>query len=205
MTFTEAEVGYLKSQQLGRLATVQPDGSPQVKPVGFHYNEALGTIDVTGFNLSTSQKFRNVGRNGLAALVVDDIASTDPWRVRFLEIRGTAEAVPATGTGDPAVIRIRPSRILSFGVEEPPREPHLTTLRTRNLLRPRQADRLVRFASSSRSADHGGQAGPWSGGRQDERVRATHTGGHQPRVDRGYRMVVPFGHASHADRVWADA
>lgn len=137
MTFTVAEIEYLTSQRLARLATVQPDGSPQVKPVGFHYNDGLGTIDVTGFNLATSQKFRNVSRNGLAALVIDDIASTSPWRVRFLEIRGTAEALPAAdgpaGSGDPAVIRIRPTRILSFGIEEPPREPHLTTLRTRTL------------------------------------------------------------------------
>ena len=61
MTFTDAETAYLASQRLGRLATIQPDGSPQVKPVGFRYNPGLGTIDVTGFNMTTSQKFRNVG------------------------------------------------------------------------------------------------------------------------------------------------
>ena len=66
-TFTEAEIGYLASQPLGRLATIQPDGSPQVKPVGFQYNPRLGTIDVTGFNLASSQKSCNVGRNGHAA------------------------------------------------------------------------------------------------------------------------------------------
>lgn len=67
MTFTDAETAYLASQRLGRLATIQPDGSPQVKPVGFRYNPGLGTIDVTGFNMTTSQKFRNVRRNGRAA------------------------------------------------------------------------------------------------------------------------------------------
>jgi pyridoxamine 5'-phosphate oxidase family protein len=137
MTFTDAEIDYLASQRLGRLATVQPDGSPQVKPVGFHYNAGMGTIDVTGFNMAASQKFRNVRRNGRAALVVDDIASADPWRVRFLEIRGTADAIPGAGGSasfsDEALIRIHPSRILSFGIEEPPREPHLTRLRTRDL------------------------------------------------------------------------
>jgi pyridoxamine 5'-phosphate oxidase family protein len=51
MTFTYAETAYLASQRLGRLATIQPDGSPQVKPVGFRYNPGLGTIDVTGFNM----------------------------------------------------------------------------------------------------------------------------------------------------------
>jgi pyridoxamine 5'-phosphate oxidase family protein len=145
MTFTYAETAYLASQRLGRLATIQPDGSPQVKPVGFRYNPGLGTIDVTGFNMTTSQKFRNVRRNGRAALVVDDIASADPWRVRFLEIRGTADAIPAPGrsadlSGE-ALIRIHPTRILSFGInrilsfgiKEPPREPHLTRLRTRDL------------------------------------------------------------------------
>src|SRR5258707_15599923 len=95
MPLTRAEIDYLEVQQLGRLATIQPDGSPQVKPVGFRYNPELATIDIGGFRMSASQKFRNVSRDGRAALVVDDIASTQPWRVRFLEIRGIAEAVPA--------------------------------------------------------------------------------------------------------------
>jgi len=82
MTFTDAQNGYLASQRLGRLATIGPDGSPQVKPVGFRYNPELGTVDVTGFNTATSQKFRNVRRNGRATLVVDDIASASPRRVR---------------------------------------------------------------------------------------------------------------------------
>jgi pyridoxamine 5'-phosphate oxidase family protein len=137
MTLTSAEIDYLQAQQLGRLATLQPDGSPQVKPVGFRYNPELGTIDITGFRMSASQKFRNVRRDARAALVVDDIVSTQPWRVRFLEVRGTAEAVdlagPTADLADASVIRIRPTRILSFGIEEPPGEPHQTKLRTRNL------------------------------------------------------------------------
>jgi pyridoxamine 5'-phosphate oxidase family protein len=135
MTLTNAEIEYLGGQQLGRLATIQPDGSPQVKPVGFSYNQELGTIDIAGFGMSGSQKFKNVSRDGRAALVVDDIASVSPWRVRFLEIRGPAEAVPSDGDGEPdtALIRIRPSRVLSFGVEEPPGEPHRTRLRARSV------------------------------------------------------------------------
>jgi pyridoxamine 5'-phosphate oxidase family protein len=137
LTLTKAEIEYLTGQQLGRLATIQPDGSPQVKPVGFSYNPELGTIDITGFGMSGSQKFRNVSRDGRAALVVDDIASVRPWRVRFLEIRGSAEAVPSAqgsdGDPDTALIRIRPRRVLSFGVEEPPGEPHQTRLRARDI------------------------------------------------------------------------
>jgi Pyridoxamine 5'-phosphate oxidase len=33
MTLTAAEIGYLQAQRLGRLATLQPDGSPQVRHV----------------------------------------------------------------------------------------------------------------------------------------------------------------------------
>jgi pyridoxamine 5'-phosphate oxidase family protein len=135
MALTDAEIGYLQSQRLGRLATIQPDGSPQVKPLGFSYNADLGTIDIHGFRMSGSQKFRNVSRDGRAALVVDDIVSTQPWRVRFLEIRGNAEAIAtaAEGPNDASIIRIHPTRILSFGIEEPPGEPHQTRLRTRDV------------------------------------------------------------------------
>jgi pyridoxamine 5'-phosphate oxidase family protein len=38
MTFSGPELAYLGTQRLGRLATVQSDGSPQVSPVGFSYN-----------------------------------------------------------------------------------------------------------------------------------------------------------------------
>ena len=41
MTLTDAEIDYLASQRLGRLATVQADGSPQVKPVGLLFNPQL--------------------------------------------------------------------------------------------------------------------------------------------------------------------
>src|SRR5258708_29633349 len=94
MPLTRAEIDYLEVQQLGRLATIQPDGSPQVKPVGFRYNPELATIDIGGFRMSASQKFRNVSRDGRAALVVDDIASTQPWRGRFLCSRGRAAGPP---------------------------------------------------------------------------------------------------------------
>jgi pyridoxamine 5'-phosphate oxidase family protein len=120
MIFTEQETEYLTTQRLGRLATAQPDGTLQVSPVGFEYNAELQTIDVHGYGMVTSRKFRNIEDNGRVAFVVDDIPSTDPFRARCLEIRGTAEAV--RGPGDPArgddgaVIRIRPRRVISFGI-----------------------------------------------------------------------------------------
>jgi pyridoxamine 5'-phosphate oxidase family protein len=120
MIFTAEETAFLASQRLGRLATAQPDGTLQVSPVGFEYNAERETIDVRGYGMVTSRKFRNIEDNGRVAFVVDDVPSRDPFRVRCLEIRGSAESV--RGPGDPAagddgaVIRIHPRRIISFGI-----------------------------------------------------------------------------------------
>jgi pyridoxamine 5'-phosphate oxidase family protein len=130
MTFKSHELDFLRQAELGRLATVQADGTPQNSPVGFAYNEELGTIDIAGYRMSKSQKFRNIARNDNVAFVVDDITSRDPWRVRCLEIRGTAEVVEpgaeqdSDGHLDGAVIRITPGHIISFGLEKSDTEPH---------------------------------------------------------------------------------
>ena len=104
---------------------------PQASPVGFTYNSDLGTIDIAGYNMSKSQKYRNVAVNPKVAFVVDDIASRNPWRVRCLEIRGTAEQATAPrveGAGgdalDSAIIRVTPTRIISFGIDDTDTEPH---------------------------------------------------------------------------------
>ena len=121
MIFTEAELDYLRGQRLGRLATRHPDGTLQVSPVGFGVNAELGTIDIGGRAMAASRKYRNVAANGEAAFVVDDIASTQPWVVRCLEIRGRAEAiedpVDANANVGGPIIRLYPRRIISFGVD----------------------------------------------------------------------------------------
>ena len=112
--FTESEVEYLRGgRRLARIATVGADGIPHVVPVGmWSYNEPEGTIDVSGHDMSSSKKFRDVARNGRAAIVVDDLASTDPWRPRAVEVRGRAEAIG----GPEPVIRIHPQRVVSWGL-----------------------------------------------------------------------------------------
>ncbi|MEV6389260.1 PPOX class F420-dependent oxidoreductase [Nocardia xishanensis] len=120
-TLTTDQIEYLSTQRLGRLATVRPDGSPQNNPVGFHYNAELGTIDIAGWKMGASHKFRNLATNDRVAFVVDDIASVQPWRVRCLEIRGTAEALTDVDTYMSGVsrelIRIHPERIIAFGIQ----------------------------------------------------------------------------------------
>jgi len=116
-------LGYLGSQRLGRLATVDPHGAPQNNPVGFRYNAEAGTIDIGGLSMGASRKFRNLAGNPNVAFVVDDIASVQPWRVRCVEIRGRAEAlrdqVPLAPGMSPEIIRIHPERIISFGLDAP--------------------------------------------------------------------------------------
>jgi pyridoxamine 5'-phosphate oxidase family protein len=121
MVLTDAEHLFLAQQPRGHLATVGSSGRPQVKPVGFTYNAALGTIDIAGFNMAHSAKYRNVGAHPDVAFVVDEVTAPDMDGAHFLEIRGHAEA--AVGSGDPdghlapEFIRIHPTRIISFNVD----------------------------------------------------------------------------------------
>lgn len=121
-SFNVAEIAYLQSQRLGRLATVGPDGQPHVVPVGFRYNAQLDTIDIGGHDFASRKKFRDVQRNPRVAFVVDDFASVTPWRARGVEIRGEAEVLLTGGqeimaSFDPEMFRITPRRIISWGLE----------------------------------------------------------------------------------------
>jgi pyridoxamine 5'-phosphate oxidase family protein len=117
----DAERAYLREQRLGRLATVDVQGRPQANPVGY-FLRADGTVDIGGYAMGTTKKWRNIGVNAHVSLVVDDIASLRPWRVRGVEIRGVAEQV--VGPHDlgaqmsEELIRIRPYKVYSWGLEE---------------------------------------------------------------------------------------
>jgi pyridoxamine 5'-phosphate oxidase family protein len=123
MPFSEAELAYLATQRLGRLATVDSHGAPQNNPVSFRFNAEFGTIDIGGRAMGATRKFRNVTGNEQVAFVVDDIASVQPWRVRCVEIRGHAKALVgqvAPGPGFSAeIIRVYPDRVISFGLDAP--------------------------------------------------------------------------------------
>lgn len=120
-TFSQRERDFLAGQPLGRLATVDAAGLPQNNPVGFVLDNHSGQILIGGFRLGISRKFRNVQRTGKVALVVDELVSTDPWTIRGVEVRGTAEAVPDVDPPRPGMsrelIRITPTWIGSWGLE----------------------------------------------------------------------------------------
>src|SRR5437879_13701289 len=93
--FTAQEIEYLRSQRLGRLATLSAMGEPHVVPVGFRYNAELDTIDIGGHNIGKSKKFRDVARDGRVAFVVDDVLP--PWKPRGVEGWGLDEVLAEGG------------------------------------------------------------------------------------------------------------
>lgn len=114
--FTGAELEYLHTgRRLGRIATVGRDGTPHVVPVGWSHNREHDAIDIGGRELEQTKKFRDAARDGRAAIVIDDVASIDPWRPRAIEVRGRAEAIREPRP----VIRIHPERIVSWGLGVP--------------------------------------------------------------------------------------
>jgi pyridoxamine 5'-phosphate oxidase family protein len=120
--FSPAEVAYLASQRLARIATAGPNGQPHVVPVSFRYNPDTDTIDVGGHGFAQRKKYRDVQSNPRVAIVIDDLASIDPWRPRMIEIRGVTEVLPTGGETigrgfDPPMFRIWPKRIISIGIE----------------------------------------------------------------------------------------
>jgi PPOX class F420-dependent enzyme/OxyR family protein/uncharacterized protein (TIGR02246 family) len=122
MPLDEIYVSYLNGQSRGRLATVSAAGSPQNKPVGYRYNADLGTIDIVGFNMERSAKYRNIGVNPAVSFVVDDAIGEGASNMRLLEIRGDAEQVAADGSH---LIRIHPRRLVSWNID--PQRPGLLT------------------------------------------------------------------------------
>lgn len=113
---------YLAQQRHGVLATIAPSGSPQAKPVGFRYDPQRGTIDIAGYDMEHSAKFRNVGIDPRVAFTVNDAPDPEAGAagVRFAEIRGIAEQVRLDDPEDAGIgswiIRIHPRRLVSYNV-----------------------------------------------------------------------------------------
>jgi pyridoxamine 5'-phosphate oxidase family protein len=121
--FTPEEIEYLQANKLGRLATTNAECQPHMTPVTYFFNGEEDTIDVGGLNFGASKKWRDVEANPKVAFLVDDVIGP-PRRARAVEIRGNAEL---HGTGGetinprfpnfaPQFIRIRPTRIVSWGL-----------------------------------------------------------------------------------------
>jgi pyridoxamine 5'-phosphate oxidase family protein len=125
-TFTEKEIEYLRSQRLARLATADLRGAPHVVPLGFRVAEDGAAIEIGGRSFAGSVKYRNIKSNPQVAIVVDDLASVDPWTPRGIEIRGIAQLHEGDGRGvGPGAselpwARIIPERVVSWGIDATP-------------------------------------------------------------------------------------
>jgi pyridoxamine 5'-phosphate oxidase family protein len=118
--FTLEEIAYFQSQHFGRLATVSPKGELHIAPVTFDYNALEDSIDMSGYNMTATKKYRDAISHGRVAFLIDDILPSGQARV--VEIRGRAEAAPESGneikTMDTReLLRIRPMRIVTFGLD----------------------------------------------------------------------------------------
>jgi pyridoxamine 5'-phosphate oxidase family protein len=117
--FSDAEVRYLKSQRLARLATVSKNGQPDVVPVGFEFDEKYFWVGSHSQDILVhSMKYLNVKNgNKLVSLAIDDLESVDPWKPREVKVYGRAEIVDHPGRFGPGkYLRITPKISWSFGI-----------------------------------------------------------------------------------------
>ena len=137
-TFSEKEVEYIKSQRVARIATAaevlkghdnQSEGNtsitvqPDVVPVGFYFDGEYFYIG--GFNMPKSTKYKNVLRNSLVALVIDDLISIKPWQARGIRVYGDAEITKRQGASLEKYgyfetvysIKITPRKKWSWGID----------------------------------------------------------------------------------------
>src|SRR5690348_9992855 len=82
MTFSDAEIEFLKSQRLARLATVGPTGWPHVVPVMYKLTDG-GSFEFDADGV----KLRNITAEPRAALVVDGSPK------RGISVQGRAEII----------------------------------------------------------------------------------------------------------------
>lgn len=82
----------LERPLFAHLATIRPDGKPQVNPMWFYWDGE----NVLFTNAKTSYKYRNIVANPEVAISIND--PDRPYR--YLEIRGTVERIDPDPSGE---------------------------------------------------------------------------------------------------------
>jgi len=98
--FTAAELDFLRSQRIGRFATVGPSGWPHVTPVMYTMNDD-GSLD---FDVD-GVKLRNLVAEPRAAMVVDAMGPK-----RGVAMQGQVELIA------PERARLKPVRKFAWGI-----------------------------------------------------------------------------------------
>lgn len=111
--FTKAEVDYLEAQPLMRFASASLSGRPDVAPVVFSLEG--DDILTAGFDIVHTVRYKNISENPRVTVVIDDLASVNPWSPRGIKIIGNA--VVEEHEGSPR-FRISPKVIISWGIND---------------------------------------------------------------------------------------
>jgi len=111
--FTPAELRYLESQPLMRFASASTTGRPDVAPVVFEVDG--DDILTAGFDIRHTVRYKNVQSNPRVSVVIDDLASVNPWSPRGIKIIGTAVIEEVDGSPR---FRISPNVIISWAIND---------------------------------------------------------------------------------------
>ena len=111
--FTVAELEYLYSQTLMRFASASLNGRPDVAPVVFEIDG--DDVLTAGFDITHTVRYKNIQSNPRVSVVVDDLASVNPWSPRGIKIIGTAVIEDVDGSPR---FRISPEVIISWAIND---------------------------------------------------------------------------------------
>jgi len=111
--FTDSELDYLNNQPLMRFASASPQGRPDIAAVAFVVDG--DDIVTSGFDIRKTVRYRNIGKNPRASVVIDDLASTEPWAPRGIKVYGSV-VIEDDSAGQR--FRITPEVIWSWGIND---------------------------------------------------------------------------------------
>ena len=111
--FTVAELEYLATQRLARIATASAAGVPDVSAVTFAVDG--DTLVTGGYDITKTVRYRNLLANPQATIVIDDLPSVDPWAPRGVKVRGAATLEESEGG---LRIRIVPQVVWSWRLNQ---------------------------------------------------------------------------------------
>ena len=114
--FSDAELDYMAAssgdRQEGRLKITGREGNFRIVPVRVAYDPGDGTIEIAapealhvGINLPPDDE------GAYVELVIEDLATIEPWQPRGIAVTGAAEALSG-----PPRIRIAPQAVRSWGL-----------------------------------------------------------------------------------------
>lgn len=127
--FTPTELEYLATQPLMRFASASLNGRPDVAPVVFEIDG--DDIVTAGFDIARTVRYKNIQTNPRVSVVVDDLASVNPWSPRGIKIIGTAVTEELEGS---LRFRISPKVIISWAINDT--TPGIPAMERRNVPSP---------------------------------------------------------------------